>query len=50
VSYLLEGIRSLFIDGFDGRALALGFGSAVGIAAVFLTLAVTSMRSRLVRT
>lgn len=50
VSYLLEGIRSLFIVGFDGEALALGFGCAAGIAAVFLALAVTSMRSRLVRT
>jgi ABC-2 type transport system permease protein len=50
VSYLLEGIRSLFIVGYDGEALALAFGCALGIAAVFLTLAVTSMRSRLVRT
>lgn len=50
VSYLLEGIRSLFIIGYDGEALALAFGCALGIAAVFLTLAVTSMRARLVRT
>jgi ABC-2 type transport system permease protein len=50
VSYLLEGVRSLFIVGYDGEALALAFGCALGIAAVFLTLAVTSMRSRLVRT
>ncbi len=50
VSYLLEGIRSLFIVGYDAEALALAFGCALGIAAVFLTLAVTSMRSRLVRT
>jgi ABC-2 type transport system permease protein len=50
VSYLLEGIRSLFIDGFDGRALGLAFGCAGGIAVLFLTLAVTSMRARLVRT
>ena len=28
VSYLLEGIRSLFIVGFDGEALALAFGCA----------------------
>lgn len=50
VSYLLEGVRSLFIDGFDGRALALAFGCAAGIGAIFLALAVGSMRSRLVRT
>lgn len=50
VSYLIEGIRSLFIDGFDGQALALAFGSALVIAAVFLTLAVATLRTRLVRT
>lgn len=50
VSYLLEGVRSLFIVGFDGEALALAFGCAAGIGAIFLTLAIGSMRSRLVRT
>lgn len=50
VSYLIEGIRSLFIDGFDGEALALAFGSALVIAAIFLALAVTTLRTRLVRT
>ena len=50
VSYLIEGIRSLFIDGFDAEALALAFGSAIGIAAVFLALAVATLRTRLVRT
>jgi ABC-2 type transport system permease protein len=50
VSYLIEGIRSLFIVGFDGEALALAFGCSLVIAAVFLGLAVTSLRSRLVRT
>ena len=50
VSYLIEGIRSLFIDGFDGEALLLAFGCAVLLSAVFLALAVTSLRTRLVRT
>lgn len=50
VSYLLEGIRSLFIEGFDTEALALAFGFALAIGAVFLTLAVTTLRTRLVRT
>ena len=50
VSYLLEGIRSLFIVGFDGEALALAFGCGLAIAAVFLTLAVANLRTRLVRT
>ncbi len=50
VSYLIEGIRSLFIVGWDGQALALGFGCAGAIAAVFMTLAVTSLRTRMTRT
>ena len=33
VSYLIEGIRSLFITGFDGEALALGFGFSIVIGA-----------------
>ena len=50
VSYLIEGIRSLFIDGFDGEALVLAFGCGVVLSIVFLALAVTSLRTRLVRT
>ena len=50
VSYLIEGVRSLFMDGFDGEALALAFGCGLLISAVFLTLAVTRLRTRLVRT
>jgi len=50
VSYLIEGIRSLFIDGFDGEALALAFGCALALSAVFLALAVRGLRTRLVRT
>ena len=50
VSYLIEGIRSLFIVGWDGQALALAFGCAVAIAAVFMALAVLSLRTRLTRT
>ena len=50
VSYLLEGIRSLFIDGFDGEALALAFGCAAGIGLLFLALAAANVRTRLVRT
>lgn len=49
VSYLIEGIRSLFVTGWDAEALALGFGFAILIAAVFLTAASFSLRSRLVQ-
>jgi ABC-2 type transport system permease protein len=50
VSYLIEGIRSLFITGWDGEALGLGFACAGGIGVIFMTLAVTSLRTRLART
>jgi ABC-2 type transport system permease protein len=50
VSYLLEAIRSLLITGWDGEALALGFGCAVAIAAVGLTASSLALRSRMVRT
>jgi ABC-2 type transport system permease protein len=50
VSYLLEAIRSLLITGWDGEALALGFGCAIAIAAVGLTASSLALRSRMVRT
>jgi ABC-2 type transport system permease protein len=50
VSYLLEAIRSLLIDGWDPQALALGFGIAVAILVVGMAAASGSLKSRLVRT
>jgi ABC-2 type transport system permease protein len=50
VSYLIEGVRSLIITGWDGEALALGFGCAAVIAALAVTGAATALRTRLVRT
>ena len=50
VSYMIESIRSLFIAGWDGESLALGFGFALLIAAVFLVAAASTLRTRLVRT
>jgi len=49
VSYLIECIRSLIIVGWDGEALALGFGVALAITIVSLTLASISLRTRLAR-
>jgi ABC-2 type transport system permease protein len=49
VSYLLECVRSLIITGWDGQALALGFGFAAAISVVALTLAGFALRSRLTR-
>jgi ABC-2 type transport system permease protein len=50
VSYMLEGIRSLVIDGWDAEALALGFGCAAGVAAIALVAAGSALRTRMVRT
>jgi ABC-2 type transport system permease protein len=49
-SYLIEGIRSLFIDGFDGEALALAFGISGVMALVFLVASAASLRLRVTRT
>jgi ABC-2 type transport system permease protein len=50
VSYMLECIRSLMIVGWDGQALALGFGCAGGVAAIALAAASSALRTRMVRT
>jgi ABC-2 type transport system permease protein len=49
VSYLIECVRSLVITGWDGQALALGFGLAAAIAVLGLSLATVSLRTRLTR-
>jgi hypothetical protein len=50
VSYLIEGLRSLVITGWDPEALALGFGAAAGIFVVALIGATLALRERMVRT
>ncbi len=50
VSYLVEGIRSLVITGWDGPALAKAFGIALAMIAIALLLASRALRTRLVRT
>jgi ABC-2 type transport system permease protein len=50
VSYMLEGIRSLVITGWDGEALALGFACAGGVALIALVAASSALRTRMVRT
>jgi ABC-2 type transport system permease protein len=50
VSYLIEGVRSLIIKGWDGQALALGFGFAALLLLISLTAASAAMKTRLVRT
>ena len=50
VSYMVEGIRSLVITGWDGEALALAFGISGVAIVVFLALSARALRTRLVRT
>ena len=47
VSYLIECVRSLIITGWDGEALALGFGIAAAITVVSLTLASWALKVRM---
>ena len=50
VSYLIEGIRSLVITGWDSEALLLGFGMAIGLSALAFYGAGRALRTRLTRT
>ena len=50
VSYLLEGVRSLIIDGWDAQALALAFGIAGVICVIALALAGWALPRRMTRT
>jgi ABC-2 type transport system permease protein len=46
VSYLIEGIRSLIIVGWDAEALALGFGTAIALTLIAYTAASVALRNR----
>jgi ABC-2 type transport system permease protein len=50
VSYMIECVRSLIVEGWDGQALALGFGLTIVIGVVALALASSAMRTRMTRT
>jgi ABC-2 type transport system permease protein len=50
VSYLIEAVRSLLITGWDGKALALGFGCAGALAVAGVYLCSRALRNRMVRT
>lgn len=49
VSYLIEGVRSLFITGIDGRQLGVAFGICAVLATVFMFAAARSLAGRLGR-
>ena len=50
VSYMVEGLRSLVIAGWDAQALAQAFGISAIAIAIFLALSSQALRTRLVRT
>jgi ABC-2 type transport system permease protein len=50
VSYMIEGVRSFIIFGWDGEALALGFGITIVGAVAAIAAASSALRTRLVRT
>ena len=50
VSYLLECVRSLIVEGWDWAALALGFGIAAALAVVAIVLAARQLTRRMERT
>jgi ABC-2 type transport system permease protein len=49
VSYLLECVRSLIITGWDGEALALGFGITGAITVGSLALSSWALKVRMAR-
>jgi ABC-2 type transport system permease protein len=50
ISYMVEGLRAPIITGWDGEALALGFGFALVIAVLTIFGAQAALKTRLVRT
>jgi ABC-2 type transport system permease protein len=50
VSYLIEGVRSFIIFGWDAEALVLGFGIAIAMATLAVVAASNALKTRLVRT
>jgi ABC-2 type transport system permease protein len=50
VSYMIECVRSLIIDGWNAQALALGFGFVIVLGVVSIALASHGLRTRMTRT
>jgi ABC-2 type transport system permease protein len=50
VSYMIECVRSLIIEGWDAQALALGFGFTILLGIVSFALASRALRTRMTRT
>jgi len=50
VSYLIEGIRSLVIEGWNGEALGLAFAISAALITISLAACAFAMRERMTRT
>ena len=50
VSYLIEGVRSLIIEGWNGEAIGLAFAIAAALLAVALGASAVALRERMTRT
>jgi ABC-2 type transport system permease protein len=50
VSYMIEALRSLVIEGWNAQALALGFGLTLALVLTAMTLAARGLRVRMART
>jgi ABC-2 type transport system permease protein len=50
VSYMIEGLRSLIIEGWNLQALALGFGISITTFIAGMTLSAFALRKRMART
>ena len=50
VSYMIEAVRSLIIEGWNAQALVLGFGFTFVIGVVSIALASRALRTRMTRT
>ncbi len=50
VSYMIEGLRSLIIQGWNAQALALGFGIAIATFVGGMSLSAFALRKRMART
>lgn len=46
ITYILQGMRGLVLDGWDLGSLAAAFAAIIGLAAITLTLTLAALRSR----
>ena len=50
VSYLIEGVRSLIIEGWNGEAIGLAFAISAALLVVALSASAVALRDRMTRT